>query len=229
MGAFRTDGQTDRRTDGQTDRRTDGQTDRRTDGQTDRRTDGQTDRRTDGQTDRRTDGQTDRRTDGQTDRRTDGQTDRRTDGQTDRRTDGQTDRRTTDRRTDGQTDRRTDGQTDRRTDGQTDRRTDKSGLFLCILAGKLKDPELKFVVAGAHSFHSLENDGFVELFQTAIDIGSQVGKISARDTLYRRKSVRQEAMQKFHSFVQVVRLELDIPIKTHCEAATCDMWADDYI
>ena len=97
------------------------------------------------------------------------------------------------------------------------------------LAGKLKDAELKFVVAGAHSFQSLENEGFVELFQTAIDIGSQVGKVSARDILYGRKSVRQEAMQKFHSFVQVVRLKLDIPIKTHCVAATCDMWADDFI
>ena len=97
------------------------------------------------------------------------------------------------------------------------------------LAEKLKDAELKFIVAGAHSFQSLENDGFVELVQTAIDIGDQGGKVSARDILYGRKSIRQEAMQKFNSFIQAVRLQLDIPIKTHCVTATCDMWADDFI
>ncbi len=46
---------------------------------------------------------------------------------------------------------------------------------------KLKDAELKYVVAGSHSFRSLENDGVLDLLQVAIDIGANVGSVNIKD------------------------------------------------
>ena len=62
------------------------------------------------------------------------------------------------------------------------------------LAEKLTEAEPKFIAAGAHWFQSLKDDDFIELIQTAIDIGGQVWKLSACDILYGRKSIRQEAI-----------------------------------
>ncbi|CAF3066216.1 unnamed protein product, partial [Rotaria sp. Silwood2] len=97
------------------------------------------------------------------------------------------------------------------------------------LQKQLKDAELKFVTAGSHSFNALENDGVLDLVQTAIDIGAQMGKVKARDIFYGRKTIHNEAMIKFNHFSNTIRTILDEPIKSHCVAATCDMWTDDYM
>ncbi|CAM4837628.1 unnamed protein product [Rotaria magnacalcarata] len=97
------------------------------------------------------------------------------------------------------------------------------------LQKQLKDAELKFVTAGSHSFNALENGGVLDLVQTAIDIGAQVGKLNVRDIFYGRKTIRGEAISKFNHFSTTIRQILDEPIKNHCVAATCDMWTDDYM
>ncbi|CAF3802130.1 unnamed protein product [Rotaria sp. Silwood1] len=97
------------------------------------------------------------------------------------------------------------------------------------LQKQLKDAELKFVTVGSHSFNALENDGVLELAQTAINIGATMGMVNIRDIFYGRKTIRNEAMTKFNHFSNTIRQVLDEPIKNHCVAATCDMWTDDYI
>ena len=97
------------------------------------------------------------------------------------------------------------------------------------LQTQIKDAELKFVTAGSHSFNALENDGLLDLVQTAIDIGAQVGKVNVRDIFYGRKTIRNEAMVKFNQFLGTMEQVLDESIRSHCVAATCDMWSDDYI
>ncbi|CAF4871585.1 unnamed protein product, partial [Rotaria magnacalcarata] len=64
------------------------------------------------------------------------------------------------------------------------------------LQKQLKDAELKFVTAGSHSFNALVNGGVLDLVQTAIDIGAQVGKLNVRDIFYGRKTIRGEAISK---------------------------------
>jgi hypothetical protein len=97
------------------------------------------------------------------------------------------------------------------------------------LQTQLKDAELKFVAAGSHSFNALENDGVLDWVQTAIDIGAQMGKVNVCDIFYGRKTIRAEAITKFNHFSTTIRRILEEPIKSHCIAAMCDMWTDDYI
>ena len=97
------------------------------------------------------------------------------------------------------------------------------------LKTQLKDAELKFVTAGSHSFNALENNGVLDLIQTSIDIGAQMGKVDVRDIFYGRKTIRSEAMVKINHFTAMIRRILDEPIENHCIAATCDIWTDDYV
>ncbi|CAF4485935.1 unnamed protein product [Rotaria sp. Silwood2] len=93
---------------------------------------------------------------------------------------------------------------------------------------KLKDAELKFVVAGSHSLNSLENDGMIELLQLGIEIGSHYGMLDVHDIFYGRKTIREYLLIKFDSYLKTIRNALDEPIKEHCLAATCDLWTDDF-
>jgi len=97
------------------------------------------------------------------------------------------------------------------------------------LATKLKDAELKFVVAGSHSFNTLENGGLLDLFQVGVEIGAKNGLVNVKDIFYGRKNIREEAINKFELFVSSIRSLLDEPIQRHCVAATCDLWSDDII
>ena len=92
---------------------------------------------------------------------------------------------------------------------------------------KLKDAELKFVVAGSHSFNSLENDGLLTLIQTGIEIGANFGLMDIRDIFYGRQSIREDALWKFDQYTQQICSSLKEPIKQHCLAATADLWTDD--
>ena len=94
---------------------------------------------------------------------------------------------------------------------------------------KLKDAELKFVAAGAHSFNSLENDGILDLLQTAIEIGAHIGHGYVSEVFYGRKTIRSEAFSKFEAFLTSIRTLLDEQIKKHCVASTCDLWSDDLV
>ena len=49
------------------------------------------------------------------------------------------------------------------------------------LAVKLKDAKIKFVIAGSHSFNSLENSSFLALLQVGIEIRSKNGLINVSD------------------------------------------------
>jgi hypothetical protein len=88
---------------------------------------------------------------------------------------------------------------------------------------KLKDVELKFVVAGSHSFNSLENDGLLKLFQTSIEIDANIGLVDVKDIFYDRKSIREEALSKFDRYTQQIRSLLEEPIKQHRISATADL------
>ena len=46
---------------------------------------------------------------------------------------------------------------------------------------------------------------------------------------YVRKTIRQEAINKFELFVLSIRSVLDEPVKRHCVAATCDLWSNDIV
>jgi hypothetical protein len=92
---------------------------------------------------------------------------------------------------------------------------------------KLKDAELKYIVAGSHSFHSLENDGILELVQVGIDIGANVGSLNVKDIFYGRQTICHEALTKFDAYTQHIRSLLEEPIKQHCVAASADIWTDD--
>ncbi|CAF1117939.1 unnamed protein product [Rotaria magnacalcarata] len=65
---------------------------------------------------------------------------------------------------------------------------------------KLKDAELKFVVAGSHSFNSLENGGILTLIQTSIEIGANFGLVDVQDIFYGRKTIREEVLLKFTQY-----------------------------
>ncbi|CAF4620576.1 unnamed protein product [Rotaria sp. Silwood1] len=97
------------------------------------------------------------------------------------------------------------------------------------LAAKLKDAELKFVVTGSHSFNTLENGGLLDLLQVGIEIGAKNGLVNVRDIFYGRKTIRQEAINKFELFVSSIRCLLDEPVKRHCIAATCDLGSNDIV
>jgi hypothetical protein len=88
---------------------------------------------------------------------------------------------------------------------------------------KLKDAELKYVVAGSHSFRSLENDGILDLLQVGIDIGTNVGLVNVKDIFYLRQTIREEASVKFDKCIHYIRYLLEEPIKQHCIAATTDI------
>jgi hypothetical protein len=83
------------------------------------------------------------------------------------------------------------------------------------LQTQLKDAELKFATAGSHSFNALENDGVLDLVQTAIDIGAQMGKVYVRDIFYGRKTIRAEAITKFNHFSTTMRGILEEPSHPH--------------
>ena len=91
---------------------------------------------------------------------------------------------------------------------------------------KLKDAELKFTVAGSHSFRSLENDGILQLVQTGIDIRANIGLVDAHDIFYGRQTIREELLLKFNQYTDQVRVILEEPVKEHCVAATADLWTD---
>ncbi|CAF1406608.1 unnamed protein product [Adineta steineri] len=93
---------------------------------------------------------------------------------------------------------------------------------------KLKDAELKFVVAGSHSLNSLENNGILELLQLGIEIGSNYGMLNIHDIFYGRKTIREHLLAKFDLYLKTIRNFLNEPIQEHCLAATCDLWTDDY-
>ena len=65
---------------------------------------------------------------------------------------------------------------------------------------KLKDAELKFIVAGSHSFNALENDGILNLIQTGIEIGANFGLVDVKDIFYGRKTIREEALLKYDQY-----------------------------
>jgi hypothetical protein len=88
---------------------------------------------------------------------------------------------------------------------------------------KLQDAELKYVVAGSHSFRSLENDGILDLLQVGIDIGTNVGLVNVKDIFYLRQTIREEASVKFDKCIHYIRYLLEEPIKQHCIAATTDI------
>ena len=92
------------------------------------------------------------------------------------------------------------------------------------LQRNLKDAEFKFITAESHSFNALGNDDVLDLVQTAIDIGVQIGRVSVRDVFYGRKTIRTEAMAKFKHFSVTIPQVIDEPIKNHRVTATCDMW-----
>ena len=94
---------------------------------------------------------------------------------------------------------------------------------------KIKDAEFKFVTAGSHSFNSLENGSLLHLLQVRIEIGAKHGLVNIKDIFYGRKTIRQEAINKFELFVSSVRSLLDEPVKRHCVAAACDLSSDDII
>ncbi|CAF3156368.1 unnamed protein product [Rotaria socialis] len=92
---------------------------------------------------------------------------------------------------------------------------------------KLKDAELKFVVAGSHSFNSLENARILTLIQTSIEIGANFGLVDVQDIFYGRKTIHEEALLKFTQYTTQIRSLLDEPIQQHCLAGTDDIWTDD--
>ncbi|CAF3323163.1 unnamed protein product [Rotaria sp. Silwood2] len=92
---------------------------------------------------------------------------------------------------------------------------------------KLKDAELKFIVAGSHSFKSLENDGTLKLVQTAIEIGADIGLVDVHDIFYGRQTIREETLSKFHQYTDQVCSLLEESIKQHCVTATTDLRTDD--
>ena len=91
------------------------------------------------------------------------------------------------------------------------------------LQRNLKDAELKSIIAGSHSFNVLENDAVLDLKQTAIDSSAQLDRISVRDVIYGRKTIRTETMAKFRHFSTTIRQVIDEPIKNHRVAATFDI------
>ncbi|CAF2083912.1 unnamed protein product [Rotaria magnacalcarata] len=93
---------------------------------------------------------------------------------------------------------------------------------------KLKEAELMFIVAGSHSFNSLENNGILELLQLGIEIGSHYGMLDVHDIFYGRKTIREYLLLKFDAYLKSIRQVLDEPIKSHCLAATSDLWTDDF-
>ncbi len=58
------------------------------------------------------------------------------------------------------------------------------------MAAKLTDAELKFAVAGSHSFNTLENGGLLDLFQLNIEIGAKNVLINIRDIFDGREIIR---------------------------------------
>ncbi|CAF1065284.1 unnamed protein product, partial [Rotaria sordida] len=93
---------------------------------------------------------------------------------------------------------------------------------------KLKDAELKFVVAGSHSLNSLENNGILELLQVDIKIGSHYGMLDMHDIFYGHKTIREYLLIKFDAYLKTIRNILGESIKEHCLAATYDLWTDDF-
>ena len=94
---------------------------------------------------------------------------------------------------------------------------------------KLKDAELKFVTAGSHSFNSLENGGLLDLLQVGIEIRAEHGLVNIKHIFYGRKTILQEAINKFELFVSSVCSLLDEPVKRYCVATACDLSSDDII
>ena len=98
------------------------------------------------------------------------------------------------------------------------------------LAVELKDAKIKFVIAGSHSFNSLENSSLLALLQVGIEIRAKNGLVNVSDIFfYVRKTIRQEAINKFELFVLSIRSLLDELVKRHCVAATCDLWSNDIV
>ena len=91
---------------------------------------------------------------------------------------------------------------------------------------KLKNAELKFIVAGSHSFRSLENDEILQLVQTGIDIGANIGLVDVHDIFYGRQTVREEILLKFNQYTDQVLAILEEPARKHYVAATTDLWTD---
>ena len=81
---------------------------------------------------------------------------------------------------------------------------------------KLKDAKFKFVTAGSHSSNSLEYGGLFDLLQVGIEIGAKHELVNIKDIFCNRKTVRQEAINKFELFLSSVRSLLDEPVKRHC-------------
>ncbi|KAI6660232.1 hypothetical protein LOD99_10468 [Oopsacas minuta] len=64
------------------------------------------------------------------------------------------------------------------------------------LAENLKLAETKFVISGMHSFLSVEEDGLLDLVQTCIKIGNEVGNIDVKTIWYGRKTIRERTIDE---------------------------------
>jgi hypothetical protein len=95
-------------------------------------------------------------------------------------------------------------------------------------ANKLKVAELKYVVGGMHSFLSIEQEGLLNLAQTCIGIGSEVGNVQVNSIWYGRKTVQTTAIEEYNKFTVKLKEMLASSIIAR-EVATCtDLWTDDH-
>ena len=69
--------------------------------------------------------------------------------------------------------------------------------------------------------------GLLDLLQVGIEIDAKHGLVNITDIFCGRKTILQEAINKFELFVSSVRSLLDEPVKRHCVAAACDLWSND--
>lgn len=68
-------------------------------------------------------------------------------------------------------------------------------------AENLKEAEAVFVIAGLHSYTSLENIGIQQLAQNLIRIGSVYGNIDIGDIWYGRNTIREFTVKTFNDFM----------------------------
>ncbi|CAF4178595.1 unnamed protein product [Rotaria sordida] len=94
---------------------------------------------------------------------------------------------------------------------------------------RIKEAECKYVVAGMHSFRSVEHDGLLQLAQTCVDIGATFGRVNVENIWYGRQSIRNECELKFHQYREDIKSIIQPYINDRTVSATVDLWRDDII
>jgi hypothetical protein len=92
----------------------------------------------------------------------------------------------------------------------------------------LKQKEVEYCVDGYHSFRSVEQESFIKLLQSCVDLGAKYGKFDVKGAIHSRKVISRETKAVAAKFRRDLKERIKLPIEDGSISLCLDMYIDDY-